>query len=69
MKTYQVVLSNTAKKDLMKLPALVVNRILPVLKALESNPRPEGCKKLKGFKDLWRVRCTALSPLLFIKNR
>jgi len=26
------------------------------LKGLEENPRPEGCKKLKGFKNLWRIR-------------
>jgi mRNA interferase RelE/StbE len=56
MKTYQVVLSNTAKKDLSKLPTQVVNKIIPVLEALQNNPRPNGCKKLKGFKDLWRVR-------------
>jgi len=24
--------------------------------ALPENPRPSGCKKLKGYKDQWRVR-------------
>ena len=24
--------------------------------ALADNPRPAGCKKLKGYKDQWRVR-------------
>jgi mRNA interferase RelE/StbE len=24
--------------------------------ALGSNPRPTGCKKLKGYKDQWRIR-------------
>ena len=24
--------------------------------ALADDPRPAGCKKLKGYKDLWRVR-------------
>jgi mRNA interferase RelE/StbE len=24
--------------------------------ALAENPRPAGCKKLKGYKDQWRVR-------------
>ena len=23
---------------------------------LADNPRPAGCKKLKGYKDQWRVR-------------
>jgi mRNA interferase RelE/StbE len=24
--------------------------------SLEENPRPSGCKKLRGYKDLWRIR-------------
>jgi mRNA interferase RelE/StbE len=24
--------------------------------ALADNPRPAGCKKLKGYKDQWRMR-------------
>jgi mRNA interferase RelE/StbE len=23
---------------------------------LSENPRPAGCKKLRGFKDTWRIR-------------
>jgi mRNA interferase RelE/StbE len=56
MKSYQVVLSKTAEKDLAKLPAQIVAKIIPILQSLENNPRPIGCKKLKGFKNLWRVR-------------
>jgi mRNA interferase RelE/StbE len=56
MKTYEVVLSKTAEKNLIKLSAKIVNKIIPVLKALGHEPRPIGCKKLKGFTNLWRVR-------------
>lgn len=56
MKTYQVVLSKTAEKNLSKLPAQIISKIIPILKDLESDPRPVGCKKLKGFTNLWRVR-------------
>ena len=56
MKFYQVVLSKTAEKTLSKLPALIVSKIIPVLQSLENNPRPIGCKKLKGFSNLWRIR-------------
>jgi mRNA interferase RelE/StbE len=24
--------------------------------ALADNPHPAGCKKLEGYKDLWRIR-------------
>ena len=56
MKRYQVVLSKRAEKDLQKLPAAIVERIIPILISLEENPRPAGCKKLKGYSDLWRIR-------------
>ena len=56
MKSYKVVLSKTAEKDLYKLPSQIISKIIPVLQSLENNPRPVGCKKLKGFTNLWRVR-------------
>jgi mRNA interferase RelE/StbE len=32
------------------------NRIDRKILVLAENPRPAGCKKLKGYKDQWRVR-------------
>ena len=26
------------------------------MESLGENPRPAGCKKLKGYRDLWRIR-------------
>lgn len=56
MKRYQVVLSRIAEKELFVLPAKMIERIIVVLKSLEENPRPHGCKKLKGYSNLWRIR-------------
>jgi len=56
MKRYQVVLSRSAEKELSALPGRAISKIIPVLKSLEDDPRPPGCKKLKGFTNLWRVR-------------
>lgn len=56
MKRYTVVVSQTAEKELHRLPTRTVEKIVGVLKSLEENPRPVGCKKLKGYKSLWRVR-------------
>ena len=56
MKKYKVVVSKSAEKNLSKLPSSQIVRIIEVLKSLEINPRPTGCKKLKGFDSLWRVR-------------
>ncbi len=56
MKRFTVVLTKSAEKELYKLPLEVIPKIVSALKGLEENPRPEGCKKLKGFKNLWRIR-------------
>jgi mRNA interferase RelE/StbE len=56
MKTYKVVLTKSAEKELTKLPSTVILKIVPELQSLENLPRPNGCKKLKGFENLWRIR-------------
>jgi mRNA interferase RelE/StbE len=45
-----------AERQLKKLQAQVRNVIIPVIKGLASDPRPQGAKKLKGAEDIWRVR-------------
>lgn len=55
MKRYLVVLTQTAEKELRRLPSKVIEKIIALLKSMEENPRPTGCKKLKGYKNLWRV--------------
>ncbi len=56
MNRYEVVFSKRAEKDLEKLPAKIVELIIVVVISLQENPRPNGCKKLKGYTDLWRIR-------------
>lgn len=53
---YKVIVSKTASKELADLPIQVVNRIIPAIKKLAEDPRPVGCKKLKGHQDTWRIR-------------
>lgn len=52
---YQVQLSSRAEKALEKLPESVYERLVPALQTLASNPRPSGCKKLKG-RPGYRIR-------------
>jgi mRNA interferase RelE/StbE len=35
---------------------MLFTRIDQKILALANNPRPSGCKKLRGYKDHWRVR-------------
>jgi mRNA interferase RelE/StbE len=54
--SYRVVLTSSAEKELKRLQASVIARILPRIENLSSNPRPAGCKKLKGGDAEWRIR-------------
>ncbi len=54
---YRIVISKQALKDLIHLPLKVNLQISKAIEALASNPRPQGCKKLKGEKEyVWRIR-------------
>jgi mRNA interferase RelE/StbE len=54
--SYRVALTASAEKELHRLPAQFVARIIPRLEHLASAPRPPGCKKLKGGDNEWRIR-------------
>jgi Cytotoxic translational repressor of toxin-antitoxin stability system len=56
MPDYSIVFAKSARKELESLPNTIINRIFPKIEALGTNPRPAGCRKLKGAGDLWRIR-------------
>jgi len=56
MSEYAVVFTRSARKELEALPSDIVDRIFPKIESLAKDPRPSGCKKLKGSNDLWRIR-------------
>ena len=56
MSQYAVEVKPSARKELEGLPDNVLARAVPKLESLADNPRPAGCKKLKGYKDQWRIR-------------
>ena len=56
MAKYAVELKASAQKELERLPAKLIQRIFPRLEALATEPRPAGCKKLKGGDNEWRIR-------------
>ena len=52
---YQIEIEASAQKTLKKLPESIRERIAKYIANLASNPRPAGCKKLKGHNK-YRVR-------------
>ncbi len=56
MPKYSLEIKPSAQKELDALDDALFIRIDRKILALADHPRPAGCKKLRGFKDQWRVR-------------
>ncbi len=55
MPEYQVSLTQTAQRQLDKLPDSIATPILDAIAKLAKEPRPSGCKKLQG-RPGYRIR-------------
>jgi len=53
---YSLEIKRSAQKELDALDETLFTRIDRKIVALADSPRPAGCKKLKGYKDQWRLR-------------
>ena len=53
---YTVRLDRSPQKFLDVLHGGIYTRIISALHALADDPRPHGVKKLKGYRDYWRIR-------------
>ncbi len=51
------------------LPDSQLLRINESILQLAENPRPSGCKKLKGFKDLYRIRIGSFRVVYSLKDK
>lgn len=56
MVKYSLELKQSAQKELDALDDALFGRIDKRILALVNDPRPKGCKKLKGYQDQWRIR-------------
>jgi mRNA interferase RelE/StbE len=53
--TYQVVILRSAQKSLARLPKTAYERVRDATRALATDPRPSGSKKLVD-RNGWRIR-------------
>jgi mRNA interferase RelE/StbE len=53
---YALGIKPSARKELENLSDSLIARLAPKIDALAADPRPSGCWKLHGYKDLWRIR-------------
>jgi mRNA interferase RelE/StbE len=61
-------IKQSAQKELDALDDTLFTRIDRRILALGDNPRPAGCKKLKGYKDQWRIRIGDYRVVYVIDN-
>jgi mRNA interferase RelE/StbE len=69
MPTYEIEVSSTAERQLRKLSRPDRLRILRAILALGNDPRPNGCRKLSGFDDVFRIRVGRFRVLYTIEDR
>lgn len=62
--SWPIEIARDARKELARLPAPVQTRIARAILALENDPFPRGCKKLKN-RDGWRIRTGDYRVLYF----
>jgi mRNA interferase RelE/StbE len=55
--SYRIAIRKQALKELEALPIKTNRLVASAIDGLAENPRPAGCKKLKGEHDyIWRIR-------------
>lgn len=57
MSKYQIVLHRAFAKYLKTIPKDYYRAIYECINGLSTNPRPNGVKKMQGYKNLYRIRC------------
>jgi mRNA interferase RelE/StbE len=66
--SWRVEVARDAKKELARLSVQLQARVARALLALEQNPFPHGCKKLKN-RDGWRIRVGDYRVLYFADRK
>ncbi len=56
MADYEVTFARSARRELEVLDRVLVVRIIVRIESLSHDPRPPGSQKLRGERDLWRIR-------------
>lgn len=64
--SYAIEWLRSARKEIDAIPARTAVRIVEAVGRLAEDPRPAGCKKLKGHDDLWRIRIGSYRVIYFI---
>ena len=56
MASYSVEVSATAERQIRRLERADQIRVLRAIRDLGATPYPRGCRKLRGYDDIYRIR-------------
>lgn len=56
MTRYSIEIKTSAQKEMDLLSDPLFARVDKRILRLADDPRPQGCRKLRGQKDIWRIR-------------
>ena len=56
MAEYAITFARSARRELENMERPLARRILAKIEEFVAEPRPVGCRKLKGSNNLWRLR-------------
>ena len=65
---FEVEISTTAEKQLAALERGDQVRIVNAIRKLAENPRPRGCRKLRDYSDIYRIRVGVFRILYSIEQ-
>ncbi len=65
----QVRIAKAAERDLTALDRDTLRRVGKVIDDLARDPRPQGCEKLAGSQDLYRLRTGSYRVVYRIRHR
>jgi mRNA interferase RelE/StbE len=65
---YTVLIKRSAEREMNRLPGDTFERVSLAILALEKEPRPNGCKKLRGL-DAYRLRTGDYRVLYTVDDR
>jgi len=67
--TYTVIIKKSAQKQIAAIPFPYIAAIEKAVLALADNPRPTGCKKLTGSKNIFRVRVSTYRIVYEVQDK
>lgn len=56
MAKYNLFFTRSAEKSLKKLSKAIIPKMLAAISGLAFDPCPQGCRKLTGYQNLFRIR-------------